>query len=64
MVKPEVGDKGGSSTDEEVKWKLESENKISMELKSKWKVKVELTRLSLDEVKNGEWNKNGRVVKI
>ena len=64
MVKPEVGDKGGSSTDEEVKWKLESENKISMELKSKWKVKVEVTRLSLDEVKNGEWNKNGRVVKI
>ena len=64
MVKPEVGDKGGSSTDEEVKWKLESESKISMELKSKWKVKVKLTRLSLDEVKNGEWNKNGRVVKI
>jgi len=31
MVKPEVGDKGGSSTDEEVK--IESESKISKDLK-------------------------------
>ena len=29
MVKPEVGDKGGSSTDEEVSWKIESESKVA-----------------------------------
>ena len=35
MVKPEVEDKGGSSTDEEVKCKRESEKSMDLELKQK-----------------------------
>ena len=50
MVKPEVGDKGGSSTDEEVKWKIESESKISTKEAVKWKIKSES---AMDKTING-----------
>ena len=49
-MKPEVGDKGGSSTDEEVKWKIESESKISTKEEVKWKIKskVQWTKLLME----------------